>query len=419
MILLPPIQQKQIDYEKYGLKENPFTGTVPKDRVNFTIQRDREMQQAFWTLRSALSGVSTHAVIVGGYGNGKTHLVKYLEYLTNEQALDVDKGKALAIYAHSPGENFRQLYSTIILKLGKNFLQDVVWQYLCKICLRSPEAFGVSKDQEEALQLEPLNLKDMVKKGHVLLSDLMQRAKDDLTQRVQLIDFTTALLHLILNEYSFLAWKWLAAEDMPYEQRKDLGLSMAISNDDRALRAFLSLKNVLNEVGYHLIVLLIDEFELITALPERTRQRILNEVRHLIDLIPSGLCIFLACAPEAWRVILEHYHAFLERFTHTLFLRPLNSSQTLKLVTAYLKKGRLNSIEFDDKRFPFTSESVAFIHSLSFGNIRSTLKLCQIAIDFGLMNGLERLEGEPLNGFLASLFQPVEKSASRLGEQDE
>jgi hypothetical protein len=249
----------------------------------------------------------------------------------------------------------------------------------------------ISKEEVEKLKNKPLTIKQYVHQGKLLLTELVQLGKEDLIPKVRLLDIATALLHLIFDDFAFLSWKWLIAEDVPYEQRRELGLTMSISNDDRALRAFLSIRQVLRECGYKAVVLLVDEFEVVTTLPERSRQRILNEIRHLIDQTPDELSIFLACAPEAWKMIVEHYHAFLDRFTHYTFLKPLDDKQTLGLVKTYLDHARLE--KNGDTTYPFDREFVRTVHELSMGNVRTTLKLCQIALDYGLMKGLDRVTG--------------------------
>ena len=397
------LRSGRLNYSKYGLKANPFAGSVPCDDVEFVVRRGEEIDRAMWTLRAGTLGTSTHAVVVGGYGNGKTHLLKYLKHLVNEQTSESDP-QDLAIYVHSPGENFRQLYTTVMISLGHHFVQEIVWRYLGFICLRHENLLQLKDNHKLALKKDGRNLKKIVEKGDLLLSNIVAKAKDDLLQKIRLLDYATAILHLVFDEYSFLAWKWLTAEDMPYDQRKELGLSMSINNDERALRAFLSLKALLEEAGYGLLVLLIDEFEVIVSLPERNRQKVLNEIRHLIDSLPSRLCVFLACAPEAWRIIIEHYHAFLERFTHIVFLTPLNLAQTEQLIIAYLNAARHKTHQTSPA--PFSHESIELIHKLGSGNVRTTLKLCQIAIDLGLMHDLQELSGEILQSSLQRLLEP-------------
>ena len=392
-----PLQTNPLQYQKYRLTSNPFAGAVPRSDVSFLVPRGDELEKAFWTIRSVLAGASTHSIIIGGYGNGKTHTLRYIQ-----SVLDQESPGILSIYVGSPGETFRQLYAAIVTALGHEFVTDLIWKYLATVAVKNSGSLKISREDVEKLNNKPLTVKQYVKQGKLLLTELVQLGKEDLIPKVRLLDIATALLHLIFDDFSFLAWKWLIAEDVPYEQRRDLGLTMSISNDDRALRAFLSIRQILRDCGYRALVLLIDEFEVVSTLPERSRQRILNEIRHLIDQTPNELSIFLGCAPEAWKMIVEHYHAFLDRFTHYASLRPLDDKQTLGLIKAYLDRVRIG--KNGDTIYPFDREFVHVIQELSMGNVRTTLKLCQIALDYGLMNQLDRVTGS-LRPYLENLLK--------------
>ena len=403
-----------IDYSRLGLTSNPFIGTVPQKEVSFCVGREKELELISWTLRSAFSGVSTHAVIVGGYGNGKTHLLKFIASQVNTEFNE----QAVAIYVNSPGENFRQLYSNLVLGLGRTYFEQLAWKYLGIVSAFGPDSIleHLTSQQVEVLKQEPAKIKEFVESGEILLSDIVHHAKDVLSRQVLLLDFATAFLHLILEEYALLAWKWLAAEDMPYEQRRNMNLSMAISNDDRALRAFLSLKAILHEVGYDTIILLIDEFEAIAGLPERYRQRVLNEIRHLIDLASTGLCIFIGCAPEVWRIIVGDYHAFLERFTEAIFLRPLELSQVYSLISDYLQGVRCEDCPRDKPRtYPFSDALIGEIHRIALGNVRNTLKLCQVSLDYGLAHECDPLTWSDVKERLEALFPSAHEETESNG----
>ena len=138
------------------------------------------------------------------------------------------------------------------------------------------------------------------------------------------------------------------------------------------------------------LLLLIDEFEVVEALSPREKQKILNELRHLIDLTPEGLCVVLSCAPEIWRTIFSDYHAFTERFAIVSFLKPLNEEHIKKILLEYLKRNRiLNTI---NSLKPFEENVIPLLLHLGMGNIRQTLKICQLCIDYGVKENIQRLD---------------------------
>ena len=64
--------------------------------------------------------------------------------------------------------------------------------------------------------------------------------------------------------------------------------------------------------GVKLFCILIDEFETIQLLYQWRKQRLLNNVRRLIDLNPEGLCLIMSCAPDAWSSVVREYHGILK-----------------------------------------------------------------------------------------------------------
>jgi len=380
-LLRPPI-----DYSFYQLKSNPFSGTVPSHNVDFLIERGDEIRNLSWTISSSYYNSSTHSIIVGGYGNGKTHLLNY--FYTNLKKSNINKPKKILIaYINTPGKSFHSLYSSFIMNIGKEFLINAVWCYLSIICLKNPEILdkisdGKKDDILTKIESDPLYIKKIVEENKVILPLLIHRVKNAISSQVPLVDFITVFLHLILDDYSFLSWKWLCGESIPFTQRRELDLSMNIENDERALLAFLSLKKILHELGYKLIVLLIDEFEVIEVLAPREKQKILNEMRHLIDLTPEGLSIVLSCAPEIWRTILSDYHAFSERFSYVTFLGPLNENNIKDILVGYLKRNL--SVPNVNGLYPFDVDILPFLLETGMGNVRQTLKLCELCIDYGI-----------------------------------
>jgi len=396
-----------LDYQRYNLNNNPFSGSVPNERVDFMVERGDEVKNISWTLSSALNSASTHSIIVGGYGNGKTHLLKYVETYLKKNA-NTKKPKILTVYVNTPGKSFNSLYTSIMLNLGRDFLKRMAWSYLGLICLEDIENTEYIDDEfddliKDSLKEDLYSIKKYVEDGNILLSKLLEKAKKQIASKVTLIDFTTAFLHMILEDYWFLAWKWLCGENIPYTQRKELELSMSIENDERALMAFLSLKRILKDLGFSLIVLLIDEFEVVEALAPREKQKILNELRHLIDLTPDGLCIVLSCAPEIWRTILSDYHAFTERFTHVTFLKPLHERHLREIIHVYLQRTRLTTHINGEPLYPFADDVIPFLLKTGGGNIRQTLKLCQLGIDLGLQENIQILNAEILETLLLKL----------------
>ena len=369
-------------YEKYGLERNPFPYVgVPDENLLLYMDRKRELKMIEEVIKVSLQGTSSHIVLVGSYGNGKTHTLKYIKKQLESQLNDV-----IAVYIANPGEKLVSLYSNFIYEFGFGRLENLVWKFL-EFCTGEK------------------NLRKKVNEGEVLLAEVLEVGKTRLRNEIKYTDFATAFLKLTLEESKFLAWKYLCGEPILFEHRKELDVVTLIDNDDKALRAFMSLKRILSLVGYKLVCILIDEFESIEYLHPILKQKILNNIRHLIDLNPQGLCLVIGCAPEVWVDVIKEYHAFSERIFRQITLRALNKDDMRNFISSYLTHFRLKDADPPTDIFPFTKDAVDEIQKAAEGNIRRMLMICNQAIDIGVDTGFPIINAKRLKKMLPDLFE--------------
>lgn len=369
-------------YDQYGLKSNPFPYVgIPDEKLPLYIERKKEMKMVETVIKSALNGTSSHIILVGSYGNGKTHTMKYIKRQLNLQVPD-----ALAIYLPTPGDRILNLYSSFMVEFGFDKLEKLVWQFL-------EYATGEEK------------LRKKVTEGEVLLAEILEVGKRRLQNEIKYTDFATAFLKITLEECKFIAWKYLCGEPIPFEHRRDLDVIMAIDNDDKALRAFMSLKQILSFMKNQLICILIDEFEAIENLNYLVKQKMLNSIRHLIDLNPQGLCLIIACAPDVWVDITKEYHAFSERIFRQITLKALNKEDLTKFLISYLHYYRITPNDDEINIYPFTEDALTEIHKTAEGNVRRMLMICNQAIDIGVEAGFPILDSKNLRELLPDIFE--------------
>lgn len=373
------------DYKTYGLKRNPFPYVgVPEDNMPIYADRKQELRVLEEVIRSSLQGISCHAALIGSYGNGKTHTLKYLRMQIESQLED-----AIGIYIASPGDRILSLYSNFMYEFGFQRLEELVWKFL-------EYATGER------------NLRRKVNEGEVLLSEILEIGKRRLLNEVKYTDFATAFLKLTMEECKFLAWKYLCGEPIVSDYRRELDVVTPIDNDDKALRAFMSLKHILSLLGNRLLCLLIDEFEYIGTLHPILKQKMLNGIRHLIDLNPQGLCLIIGCAPEVWVDIVKEYHAFSDRIFRQITLKALSEKDTRDFISSYLKVCRVKDIDPPDEIYPFTDDAITEIHKAAEGNIRRVLMICNQAIDAGIEYNVPLITLQKLKELLPDLFENTE-----------
>jgi len=374
------------NYSIYNLNRNPFPYVgVPEDNVWIYADREKELKIIEEIIRSSMQNASCHAVLIGSYGNGKTHTLKYIR-----QQIEAQLDDAIAIYISSPGERVLSLYSNFMYEFGFNRLERLVWRFL---------EFASGER----------NLRRKVNEGEVLLPEILEIGKRRLFNEIRYPDFATAFLKLTMEECKFLAWKYLCGEPIISDYRRELGVVTPIDNDEKALRAFMSLKHILNLLGNKLICLLIDEFESIEYLHPLLKQKILNGIRHLIDLNPRGLCLIIGCAPEVWVDIIKEYHAFSDRIFRQIVLKALSRDDVREFILAYLKRARDEEKDPPNKIFPFTEDALSEIHRTAEGNIRRILMTCNQAIDIGVEKGGPLITPKQLREMLPDLFEILEE----------
>jgi len=410
------------DYRLYFLTKNPFPSVgVPEDDPPFCINREKEISVISRYLASSFHGSSTHLSMVAGYGNGKTHLLKYIKKEVRKQLENKKSEKTLVGYVACSGTTFRDIYRSFMYDLGHDFFCNLSWRLLGYTALKLIEREKLRfteepKKVEQYLRRDLLRIKELIDDGTVVLSTLIKESKDEFLPVVKWQDFLVAFLQLTMEETGLLAWRWLSCEPTYSEQRRELGIVTPIDTDDRALQMFMCLRRVLKTLGYRLVCLLLDEFESIEMLPPPKRQALLNSIRHLIDLNPTGLSLIIACTPETWANIIKEYHAFSERIFKQVTLRPLNEQNIDQFIKEYLRNYRSIHKEAlaqmlekkkiyveDPELYPFTNEALKAILQASQGNMRRTLSLCNIAIDTGSSASYSLINADALKNSLTDI----------------
>ncbi|MEM2914055.1 MAG: hypothetical protein QXH91_01445, partial [Candidatus Bathyarchaeia archaeon] len=202
-------------YDIYFLKENPFPIVpIPEEEPTILGVHEDAYGRVLWQLsKVARTGRPVHIVVVGPYGSGKTHLLRYLTTTINNRF----KG-GLAAYVPHPGPDFISIYRRFVESLGYHRLQ------------------ALARDVEES----------------------------QLRKNIVYQDFVTALTRLNEPKKGLDAWRWLTANKLTFEERETLGVATSIERSEDALNAFSGLLKFLRGAGFRLISMFIDEFEEIT-----------------------------------------------------------------------------------------------------------------------------------------------------------
>lgn len=375
--------QAKRSYGQFNLTENPFPySPVPEDDVTIFTDQKHVKQALFDVLGTAIStGKSNHLVVTGKYGNGKSHTLKYGKKLVQ------DSSNSIVGYVPQPGNNFLDIYHEFMYDLGYEFFRDLSHEYLAKVIeeqnIEIEEKIANGKDMEQAIE-----------DGDIILSEVVPIAIRQLKDISKFTDFARAFVHLVYDDTSLYAWQWLSGEGLRYEQRKEMEIHTDIDDDNKAVKAFTSVKKLFQYLDYGQLCVFIDEFESIGRLAPKKKQNVLNSLRHVMDMNPRGISLVIACAPEVWQDVMSEYHAFAERIGREVALRPLDEEKTRILIDEYLEA---YSEEGENPVNPFTDDAIKVILQQSQGNIRQVISRCGRLLDQAVDDRNDRIDEEYIN----------------------
>ncbi len=127
----------KINYSKFLILNNPFPTVAVPGAIPLTTADRKDILEHFRRTLSTtvFDNLSSTTVLIGEYGSGKTHLLKYFQYVVNKELLN-SKNRVLAIYVKSVGRNFRDLYLYFIDDVGRELLKKFAIELIDYIFLK-------------------------------------------------------------------------------------------------------------------------------------------------------------------------------------------------------------------------------------------------------------------------------------------
>ena len=203
----------------YGFRVNPFPYVgVPGEVLETYSGRERELEVISEAVGGVIGGSSSHLVLVGSYGNGKTATLKLIKSSLETQLKD----EIIAPYVSNPGETFLDFYRNLMQDIGEKKLRKLVWRV-------------------QEMKSGTNELESKVVKGEVLLAEVLQKIRIQLYDEFGHADFVNAMIQLTLDERRFDAWRYISGEPTLSENRRILDVVSAIDNNKRALWAMMDM----------------------------------------------------------------------------------------------------------------------------------------------------------------------------------
>lgn len=390
----------KINYSKYLLETNPFPsieipGVIPittADRVDILEQFKRTLTN------TVFDKTSGNMILIGEYGSGKSHILKYFQSIVNKELLN-SKNKTLAIYVKSVGRNFRDLFLYFIDDIGRDFLrqlaEDFLKTYFQKLGHDELKKYIIDKELKQSNNLLEEKISDIL--SHSRFYDLFFDVVKSMP-KLRKNSTAYALLHLAHPDYSSHAWRWLIGENLSSDERRVIRVEDNISDPIAAEAILDDFMKLFMHTGINTVVLLIDEFENFTLIPKNLRDRFMEGLRHFIDDNPQGVFLAFTTTPFAWTELTVTTNALVRRLAgNELELQFFTREYTEELISRYNKLFRLNDKDLPESSkkyntnldiFPFTTEAIDKIFNESHGLVAVIIKLCRRAIDLSLDEGL-------------------------------
>ncbi len=355
----------------YGFKETPFL----EESLDYDMRgRKEEWDKIEHLLNRALTETGPKTILIqGDYGYGKTFtLEKIVAAFAKKKFENADKSIIASI---------RLAESEPEARIGLSFVTKIFYEV------------GFDKLVEIAKQLDKKSLA---------------------------IDATTLRIFSALKEKKYSAFEWLVGESISAEEKKELGIKRILSKSSPAIKVLYDFLKILKAVGYHNLVVLIDEFEyVVNVYSEKQITTILHTFKEIYDEFVrvrtrkgemSNFVFVIAMTPKGWDYLTETeaklsrktggggITPWMDRIRSELFnvvLKPLGKAETIEMINDRIEKKRIDYKKFPYKTFPFIHpDFFDVIYASSEGIPRNILRHCDIVMDNALREEVKEINGE-------------------------
>lgn len=242
--------------DSLGLSSYPFSVVAPHGPTSEWADRGKVKKRLQSLVRSwQLKPSSAIYLMWADFGAGKTHALRYLEWL-GESA----KNRAVCVYCDIPlaTADFRGVYVQIAPRLEEADLNDAI--------LAFRETYGEAWLRQPQLQGDrdtPIVLWSIATMGQTMTGDL--------------------------------ARKWLRGERLASREMSTLGVSSWLKNSEFAIRALCSVCHILlASPAVSRVVLMFDEFQRIGQVSHKRLMDVNAGLSTVFNRCPEGLSIVLS-----------------------------------------------------------------------------------------------------------------------------
>ena len=335
--------------EAFELRADPFP-IVPDGPVHNWAGREALREDLVDLIRGVRArdiGVTEFAMIYGEYGSGKSHALRYLKTLVDE---NTEEFSSLAIYLERPRVatkfNFLELYKYIIRSIGRERLKD--------ICVQVKREIDTTvRELAEAAQTA---MGGRVTDTSSFIEPAIDRVSNQDRNMVRLLrrgaeDGTKVFEFLIGQEKC-------DGEEYDGKIDSDFLAAKVLSDLFRAITAEIRTEERVVESVY----LFLDEGELLIDAKATESELVFSGLRELINGMPYrfGLLISFSAATALIEAIMSQH--LLKRMTQPYIEVPmLEEDDAKEFLRAQLDHFRTEGSVYMGTFYPFEEEAVDFV----------------------------------------------------------
>jgi Cdc6-like AAA superfamily ATPase len=385
-------KERSKSYLRFGLQHNPFpiAGLPTYDNLPPIDPRVKEKIIHFIT-STYKDNTYGGLTIVGDYGSGKTHLLKYIKSTidksTNQAKERMEDFSAVTCFVDRPEDSPQRVVHKIIEDIGLDKIRKYVWKIIIESLSLEKETFKKQYGPKSSLVLTTSEqwarlFEDPVRANYLDFLGQFRKLNGDFVKLQGVI--REIIVKSIVNDGA-LADRYIGIILSSEEKTSDLSwdvLAGHISKRDIQHKEIVflnSIVDILRKVGFKHLYVFVDEFEDIGKLSSVKK---MNYLLTLITLInkSSNWSVIVSLTNDVLEEEIKKEPPLYDRLTTTkIELKRLKYADGYALLARYLNLVREKATE--KPITPFTEESVKRMIALSKGNCRSFLLLAYNALE--------------------------------------
>jgi len=403
--ILEDLKKKPVekDYSFFGLKFNPFPLAGLPRFIMPPLDPDIDEKVKHFITSTYKEGEYGGLTIIGEFGMGKTHLMKYIQSLIDELTVLARKRKidfsAVTCFIDRPEDTPQRVVHKIIEEIGLDKIRKYVWKIVIdKLAADKADFYEKCKPRYSLIPQREERWRELfeepVKSNYL---EFLKRFKELGGNFKKLQESVREIIKKEIVDDSALADRYLNLIIFADEKEADISwdiLAGYVSKRDIQRKEIIflnSIVEILRKVGFKHLYVFVDEFEDIGKLSAAKKTNYLLTLVTLINR-ERRWSVIVSLTKDILEEEIKSEPPLYDRLTTQIIeLKPLDISKGKELIIRYLNMARekeTNSIS------PFTDESIKRMIEISEGNYRSFLLLAYNSIEIALKQRMPQINKE-------------------------